>query len=86
MTLRVRYDNLFNTWRVEYLNSWTGKWNTCEEFYNGKNTYASFKTEEEAEAFKDWKNAKYERENAKDSTTCVIPHDYYGVRGRYYGD
>lgn len=89
MTLRSTYDELFKTWKVEYLNTWTGNWNTCEDFYpkTGR-SYASFKSEAEANEFMDWKynKAAKEAEAMKNFTPCNIPSNYYGVRCCYYGD
>ena len=88
MTLRVRHDEMFRRWFVEYLNTWTGSWNTCHEYYNGKDTFASFSTEEEANEFMNWKYRKYEEANKRlnHTTPCIVPDDYYGTPGRYYGD
>ena len=88
MTLRVTPNQYFNRWNVEYLNTWTGAWYTCNEYYKGKDTYAAFTTEEEANEFMAWKYKKYEEANEriKNSTPCIVPDDYYGVAGRYYGD
>ena len=87
MTLRVKYDDLFKNWKVEYLNTWTGSWHTCCDYYKGKR-FASFSTEEEANEFMDWKYGKSERdaERLNHFTPCTIPDNYYGVAGRYYGD
>ena len=88
MTLRVNYNEIFRTWDVQYLNTWTGSWHTCNEYYKGRDTYAAFRSEEEAIEFMDWKYAKYRTSNEHfiNLTPCVVPDDYYGVPGRYYGD
>ena len=90
MTLRVHYNEIFRSWNVEALNTWTGNWNTCSEYYPkvGREVYASFKTEEEAKEFMDWKSEKLAKDSKIlfTSETFEIPTDYYGVRGRYYGD
>ena len=88
MTLRVRHNELFGRWNVEYLNTWTGNWHTCNEFYNGKDTYAAFKTEEEAQKFMNWKYENVEKANERflHLTQGTVPDNYYGTPGRYYGD
>ena len=44
----------------------------------------SFKTKEEVNVYLDEVDARVK--NAAHFTPCTIPDNYYGVRGRYYGD
>ena len=90
MTLRVNFNSLFKSWDVEYLNTWTNCWHTCNEYYPkaGRQIYASFKDEDEAKEFMTWKIAKFEidQEHFKNFIPCEVPADYYGRSGVYFGD
>lgn len=88
MTLRKQYDDLFKTWKVEYYNDITKMWNVCCDYYplTGRR-FASFATENEADAFIGWKveNTIKREASFKNMTFNYVPADYYS-QNRYYGD
>lgn len=88
MTLRVKYDDLFKTWKVEYYNEMTEQWNVCTDYYPKTNRrYASFASEKEANEFMYWKYEKTMKseQDFKNMTFNYVPANYYG-QNRYYGD
>lgn len=84
MTTRVKYNDFFRGWAVEYFNSYDNVWRIHEGYYPkvDKDTIALFKTEEEAKEYDEYINRPQPSFNFSND----IPSNYYGVRGRYYGD
>lgn len=84
MTTRVKYSEFFGEWAVEYFNSYDNVWRIHEGYYPKveKDTIALFKSKEEAEEY----DAYINRPQPVYHFSHEVPSDYYGVRGRYYGD
>ena len=71
--------NFFGRYCVYYYNSHKDTWYPYRE---------SFDTREEAEKWLEDKRAEEQRwaEMEKNAVKSGPPDDYYGVKGRYYGD
>ena len=84
MTTRVKYSESFRGWTVEYYNAYTDVWHIHEGYYPkaGMDVFASFRTREEAEEYNEYIN----RPQPVYHLSNEVPADYYGVKGRYYGD